>query len=416
MNPRAVLYVANASKIGGGNKVLIDLIRNLDPDRFTPCLVTPGGGPLADWASSAGIPCFHSPPGEWYGLGGLARRTPGLAMLIKRTGVTIVHAAAPTCYRSLGVAGRITGVGRVCHLGFPPEPGELQRAFISGPDAVIGCYQGQASEHEALIRQINPSCRVVGIPNGVDTDKFSPGPPAPDVWQLRGGRRIAVAILGHISDVKGYGPFIDAAAAVTGRHDCVFFAIGGETTQLGARARFEAKVAELSVGDRFHFLGARDDVADVLRAMDIVCLPSRAEGLPLALLEAMATARPVIATPVGGIPEAIVDGETGLLVPPDDSGALAAALEVLIESPERIRTMGTSARRRAERCFSVQTFARSVQDVYDSLRPSAGRPIGPSARRSRTKVAAPRDFLQPARRLPRLSQRLTYRSRREGVD
>jgi glycosyltransferase involved in cell wall biosynthesis len=374
VKPRAVLYVANAAKIGGGNRVFIDLIRNLDADRFVPCLVSPGNGPMTEWASAAGIPYWISEGGDWYGVSGLARlsrRAIQFARLIRSTGADIVHAAAPTCYRSLGVAARLTGAARVCHLGFPPEPGELQRAFVSGPEAVIGCYEGQASEHADLIHSINPSCRVVGIPNGVDTTKFSAGAGARDVMSLRRGRRIAVAILGHISDVKGYGAFVDAAAVVAPRHDCSFFAVGGETTQQGARARFERRVAELDLQDRFHFLGAREDVADVLRSMDIVCLPSLAEGLPLAALEAMATGLPVVATPVGGVPEAVVDGETGLLVPPEDPAALSCALDDLIASPGRMRAMGAAARLRAERRFSVRVFADRVQDIYESLRPAA---------------------------------------------
>jgi glycosyltransferase involved in cell wall biosynthesis len=384
VKPRAVLYVANAAKIGGGNRVFIDLIQNLDTGRFVPYLVSPARGPMTEWASAAGIPYSISEGGDWYGVSGLARlsrRAIGFAWLIRSIGADIVHAAAPTCYRSLGVAARLTRAARVCHLGFPPEPGELQRAFVSGPEAVIGCYEGQASEHADLIRSINPSCRVVGIPNGVDTVKFSAGSAAaPDVLALRRGHGTAVAILGHISDVKGYGAFIEAAAAVARRHDCSFFAVGGETTQQGARARFERRVAEFDLQDRFHFLGAREDVADVLRSMDIVCLPSLAEGLPLAVLEAMATGLPVVATPVGGVPEAIVDGETGLLVPPEDSAALSYALDELIASPERMHAMGAAARLRAERRFSIRVFADSVQDVYESLRPAPRLALRPQPR------------------------------------
>ena len=377
--PRAVLYVANASKLGGGNRVFIDLIQNLDRDRYQPHLVCPEPGPMADWASAVGIQCSISAAGDWYGVSGLARlsrRTIELAMLIRSVGADVVHAAAPMCYRSLGVAGRLAGAARVCHLGFPPEPGELQRAFLSGPEAVVGCYEGQAAEHAPLIRGINPTCRVIGVPNGVDTARFSPGPAAPDVLSLRQGRSLAVAIVGHISDVKGYRAFIDAAADIARRHDVVFFAVGGETTQPGARAQFESRVRELNLQERFHFLGARQDVPDVLRAMDIVCLPSLAEGLPLAILEAMATGAPVVATPVGGVPEAVADGETGFLIPPDDDHALGRALETLLTSPERIRRMGAAARARVELRFSVQTFANRIQDLYGSLTPATPPVLG----------------------------------------
>jgi glycosyltransferase involved in cell wall biosynthesis len=365
-----VLYVANAAKIGGGNKVLMDLMLNLDGERYAASLVTPGPGPMLDWARSQGIQCAISPMGDWYGVSGLAavaRRSAQLTGIIRRTGASIVHAAGPMGYRSLGIAGLVTGARRVCHLGFPPEDGELARAFIAGPDVVIGCYKGQATENEALIKRLKPGCQVIGIPNGVDTTSFATAQPAADIQSLRREGRVIVGILGHVSDVKGYGAFVEAAGRLAGSTDSVFVAIGGETTQKGAQAKFETRVRELGIAERFRFLGFRSDVPAVLQAVDIVCLPSLAEGFPLAVLEAMASAKAVVATPVGGVTEAIVSEEHGLLVPPDDPDALTQALRRLMESLELRSRLARAARERVERQFSVGGFAAAVQKVYDSL-------------------------------------------------
>jgi glycosyltransferase involved in cell wall biosynthesis len=363
-----VLYVANSPKIGGGIRVVMDLIRNLDQRRFTPLLVAPGNGALVDWASANSIPCELSPDGDWLGAVALARRSAGLVQIIRRHGVSIVHAVAPMAYRALGLAAAITGTPRVCHLGFPPEPGELARSFLAGPDLVIGCYQGQAAEHRDELRRIRPGCRVVGVPNGVDIHRFAPRPAKPDVAAIREGFSTVVAILGHISDVKGHPAFVDAAAIVARRHEgCLFVAIGAENAQPGAMQVIQERVRSAGLGDRFRFLGFRPDVHEVLNAVDIVALPSRSEGLPMALLESMAAARAVIATPVGGVTEALSDGTTGLLVSPDDPAALANAIASLVANPDLRGRLGGQARRRVEARFSIESYVSRVERLYEYL-------------------------------------------------
>ena len=177
-----------------------------------------------------------------------------------------------------------------------------------------------------------------------------------------------IAILGHISDVKGYPAFVDAAAATARLHEgCAFWAIGAENTQPGARAAIEQRAAALGIRDRIRFLGFRSDVHEVLRAVDVVALPSLAEGFPLALLEAMAAEKAVVATPVGGVPEALADGVTGLMVPPSDSAALSQAIQSLIADPNMRRRIGAAARSRVVADFSVARFATRVQDIYTFL-------------------------------------------------
>jgi glycosyltransferase involved in cell wall biosynthesis len=363
-----VLYVANAAKIGGGNKVLMDLIANLDSSRFAPTLVAPDEGPFVEWAVAAGIPCAVSRAGDWHSVRGTTRRVLELRRLIRQSGATLVHAAAPMAYRSLGIAAFASGARTVCHLGFPPEPGELEHAFVAGPDAVIGCYEGQADEHRQQISAIKRRCLVAGVPNGVDVDRFAPGEPAPEIRALRGQASTVIAILGHISDVKGYPAFVDAAAAIARCHEsCEFWAIGADNTQPGARAAFEQRAVALGVREKIRFLGFRNDVHEVLKAVDIVALPSLAEGFPLALLEAMAAGKPVVATPVGGVPEALTDGVTGVMVPPGDATALSRAIQSLIADQDKRRRIGAAARSRAVTDFSVARFAARVQDIYAFL-------------------------------------------------
>jgi glycosyltransferase involved in cell wall biosynthesis len=365
----SVLYVANSSKIGGANRVLMDLVTGLNPEHFVPLIVTPGPGPLATWAAEHDIDVCSIPDGDWNGRTGLLRRSLALVLTARTRGVRLVHATAPMCYRAAGLTGRILGVPRVCHLGFPPEPGELAWSFRFGPEAVIACYEGQARDVAATVRELRPACRLVAVRNGIDTRLYRPAPVNWDTHhELRRGASHVVLIIGHLSDVKGYPTFLHAAARIAPRlPDCLFLALGGETTGPGPLERYERLAGELGLRDRVRFLGFRSDVADVIRAADVVVLPSLSEGLPLAILEAMSCAKPVVATPVGGIPEALVHEETGLLVPPNEPEDLAQAVLRVLTDRQLAQRMARNGRRRAETHFSVKRMASEVQALYCEL-------------------------------------------------
>ena len=366
--PIGVLYVANSRKIGGGNRVLMDLATGIDRDRFTPFIATPGEGTLAEWASEHHIPCSIVREGDWTGRVGLLQRATRLWSTFVHRRVRIVHAMAPGCYRAAGLVGAWVDAVRVCHLGFPPEPGELAWSFRFGPESVIACYTEQAREVEETVRQARPDCRVTPIPNGVDTRVFRPVPLGERHHRWRFGAKHVALIVGHLSDVKGYPVFLRAAARVaSAMEDCAFVALGGETVQPGFGAELERLAEDLGIGGRVNFLGWRTNVAEIMQAADVVVLPSLAEGLPIAILEAMACAKPVIATRINGVPEAVQHGVSGVLVEPRDVEALAAAMQQLFRNPETARAMGKAGRRAAEQQFSTGRFVSRVEAVYQAL-------------------------------------------------
>jgi glycosyltransferase involved in cell wall biosynthesis len=367
-----IVYVADAAKIGGGNRVMMDIVTRIDRGRFAPLIVAPGEGALAHWARTQSIPVRIIPGGGGSGSSRatLLRQSMHLALIIVRHRARIVHAMAQTCYRAAGVAGLLSGAVRICHLGFPPGRGELEWAFRIKPDVVVGCHEAQAQEVAPWVRAISPRSRVIAITNGVDTVAYSPpagGVPDPRS-PFRFGARHVVLIVGHLSEVKGYPAFLGATARIVSEvKDITFVALGGETTSPGYRTFLERRATELGIREHVHFLGWREDVADVLRASDIMVLPSLAEGLPMAILEAMACARPVVATPVGGVPEAVVDGQTGLLVPSEDAPALAQAVLRLLRDPALARRMGDAGRRRAESLFSLDRVVSCVESLYEEI-------------------------------------------------
>jgi glycosyltransferase involved in cell wall biosynthesis len=162
---------------------------------------------------------------------------------------------------------------------------------------------------------------------------------------------------------KGHKELFTAMAQIRERHPVHALIVGG-----GRRAGEVRQLAEsLGLAGEVHFLGQRQDVPDLLNAMDIFVLPSYSEGVSLALLEAMAAGKPVIATAVGGLPEVVEHEKTGLLIPPRDAGALAAALTRLLADPAWARQLAEHARRHVREHYSLDRLGREINEIYKEL-------------------------------------------------
>ena len=139
--------------------------------------------------------------------------------------------------------------------------------------------------------------------------------------------------------------------------------VGGGELQDAVRAQ----VAGLGLQERVRFLGVRADVADILRASDVFVLSSRVEGNLMSVMEAMAAGLPVVSTAVGGVPELVREGVTGLLVPSEDAGALAQAMQALVDDPVRRQAMGAAARQHAVAHFDIRHTVRGYEQLYETL-------------------------------------------------
>jgi glycosyltransferase involved in cell wall biosynthesis len=172
--------------------------------------------------------------------------------------------------------------------------------------------------------------------------------------------------IARLCEIKGQRELIDALARM--EHPDARLQLAGDDIEQGGayRSLLERQASERGVADRVAFLGYRADVPALIAAASVVVLPSWIEGLPLVLLEAMAAGVPVVATAVGGTPELVVDGDTGLLVPPRDPGALASALDSLLADPARAEALGAAGRRRAEESFDADTAASQILRLYEA--------------------------------------------------
>jgi len=203
------------------------------------------------------------------------------------------------------------------------------------------------------------------IHNGVDTEKFRCATRDRERLFPGASNQELVVLVGNMhSDVKGHPWLIAAAPLVLREFPNTRFVLAGDGT---ARPEFEAQVARLRVQNNFIFLGRRDDVPDVLASCDIAVLPSRAEGLPNAVLEYMSAGLPTIASRVGGNAELVEDGVTGLLVPPEDSDALANAVGRLLRDPDLTRKIATNGQKMATENYSFERLIRQTDALYTEL-------------------------------------------------
>jgi len=200
--------------------------------------------------------------------------------------------------------------------------------------------------------------RIVAVPNGVSAPPDDPDARARVRAELGLGDAPVLAVTSRLHPAKGHAHLLDAMAVVRERFPAVRLVVAGDGVQ---RGDLEGQAHALGLGGGVVFAGFRTDVPALLRAADVFVLPSLLEGMPNTALEAMSVGLPVVATRVDGVPEAVADGETGLLVAPADAGALADALSTLLAEPERRAAMGEAGRRRAESEFSVDRMLDATE-------------------------------------------------------
>jgi glycosyltransferase involved in cell wall biosynthesis len=227
-----------------------------------------------------------------------------------------------------------------------------------------------ALREELIARYGLVPSRVVTIPNGVDVEQLEPSRSAQETRAALGIEPAAPVVLslGALTWEKDPLGHLAVAAGVAASHPSLIHLIAGDGP---LRAQAEAEARRLGVGDRTRFLGSRDDVPDLLAASDVLLLASRTEGMPACVIEAGIAGLPVAGYALAGVPEAVVSGDTGLLVPPGDRGALIDAVATLVGEAELRRRLGDAARERCRVLFDIRRVAPMYRDVYEAVASAA---------------------------------------------
>lgn len=373
---------------GGTERQFVELGLALDSKRFAleyACMRR--WGHFLEELSQRSIPLSEYPIRCLFGGGALCQQL-RLARHIGRHRIQIVHScnfysnafAVPAAWLA-GAPVIIASIrDRGVHLTAMQR--HVQRLVCRLADRVLVSAE---SIKEWLIGDGYDPSTIVVIRNGVDLPKVA-GPRRPDV---RGELGIAegvpiVAMRGRFNAKKGIEDFIDAAAILSwSRPDACFLIVGeGHEAAPGtcledtvSRQRILDRIRRLRLEGKVRLTGYHADAAALLSEMSISVLPSLSEGLSNELLEAMAAGVPVVATRVGGTPEAVEHGETGLLVPPSDPQGLAAAIARLLEDPELAAHLGAAGRQLVRGRFSMDRMVHATEQLYlDLLVQKAARP------------------------------------------
>lgn len=359
--------VVNALDVGGAERLVTDLAiawRSESRMEFV-FFVLRGGGALEPAVRSAGWEVHSLESGFRLD----PRAVPRLRTAIRQEHISLLHAHLPRSGIQAGLVARRHDIPLLYTehnllAGYDAPIRIIHRATLSRYTAIVAVSQ---PVREGLVAQYPTLAdRISVIENGVDVTHLRRALPRRDVVRASlgiGQDELLVLNVGNLRPPKNQRGLIRAFSAlspalrsrtrlvIVGRDD-------GEGDELGRL------VAKAGLGTEVRFAGSRQDVPDLLAACDVFAMSSLVEGLPIALLEAGALGKPLVATRVGGIPDVIVDGRTGRLVEPGDDAALARALEQTLESREDRDRLGAEAERIVRSRFSIQNTAAAYADLY----------------------------------------------------
>lgn len=382
--PKRVLFIDHTAALGGGEVALFNLLEALDRKRFTPIVLLFEEGPLAarlrplvdthvipiestianTRKDSLGISSLLKIGVLWDVIRFVARVT----RFIRHQHVDVVHTNSLKSDIIGGVSSRLAGKPVIWHIrdristDYLPKPAVAIFRLLAKviPTHVIAISQ-------AVLRSLGEKTYRRGVSNAsVVLDGIRLCDPLPSQHR----DYPAIGLIGRISPWKGQHIFVRAAALVRNRHPRAKFRVIGAA--LFGEHEYERELhsltAELGMADVVEFTGFRNDVPQCIAGLDVVVHASTtAEPFGQVILEGMAAAKPIVATAGGGVLEIIEDNVSGLLVPMNNTPAMANAISWLIENPQRASDLGANARNRVENCFRMERVALEVERVLSRV-------------------------------------------------
>lgn len=363
-----ILHVISSGGMYGAEAVILNLSHALEAAGHTSILGAIATSPhqppalhtaaLAQGIASHLIPCS----------GQLDLSVPAtIRTLAQQSQADVVHAHGykADIYGWFGLRRTSIPLVSTCHTWYDNDA--VVRLYGALDRRVLRYFAGVVAVSEDVERRlleagVSPA-KVSLIRNGIDLQPFAhahstPSPDSPITHPLR------VGLVGRLSPEKGVDLFLRAAARVLASHPATSFVVVGDGPD---RQQLAALIDELGISANVSMPGHCDDMPTLYASLDLLVSSSRHEGLPIALLEGMASALPLVATRVGAVPSAVVDGVTGLLIPPEDVDALTTAILSLLNDPQRSSAFGAAARSRIEQEFSAQHMANDYLNLYQAV-------------------------------------------------
>ena len=363
----SVMQIIGNSVIGGAERHLLELVQGLGRSGVGVQVICPRPGPLTEQLETLSIPvrCIEmvSPwPGDEYALDAQALET--LAAVLREMRPDVVHSHLYPAHLHASLAAQEVGIPAIVHTAHTiiVRPGDVLLSHITTAYTI-------AVSHAAACLLLNagvPPERIEVIYNGVAPEHFEHDREA--VQRARANLNLGpgpvLGTVARLSPEKGIDVLLRAVQRVKRIFPAVTALVIGDGPQA---AQLHRLAGELELHESVRFLGARHDVPVLNRLLDVFVLPSREEACPMALLEAMAAGKAVVATAVGGSPEVLTSPTDGWLVPPDDPGALADGLLMLLGDPTRRAAMGVAAQKKVAAQFTRDRMVRDTLAFYQRL-------------------------------------------------
>ena len=366
-----ILYVHGIEAIGGAERDLIALLKTLDRHKWEPHVVCPGTGPFREQLHAIAVPTHAMSLPPWRKSLALFQRRSAvrrLGSLVDQLDPAMIHVNdiwwVPHTVRA--IARRTSNpVPIVAHVRQEIEPEKVRRYELDRVEAVIAISQ---QIEQSLIAGGVSVNHVRTVYSGID---LSERPLTHDDQAIR--RMIGVTneavLIGTIANLfprKGYEVMLRALPAIVRAVSTVHYVIVGSDDHDYAD-RLKRLAHELNIADRVHIVGFQDPVQPFLVSLDLYVHPALMEGFGIAVVEAMAMGKAVVATTTGGLPEVVAQGETGLLVPPGDAESLATTVVSLLLDGVRREQMGRNGRARVHERFSLDASVMNMEQLYGEV-------------------------------------------------
>ena len=361
-----ILFVHGITEIGGAEVELLRMLGPLSDLGYHPIIACPAGGPLVQELVRRNIEHYTVVMPAWHKIRGYMQRASSASQLQK-----IIRNAHPVAVhvndiwwvpQTLRAAGDLQ-VPIVAHVRQEIEPRKARHYELANADLLLA-----VSSHirDSLINGGIPAARVMTVYSGLDLKGITVEA-SPIQIRSKFGIPKDVPLLGTLASIftrKGHAVMLKSLPRILSSFpDTHYFIIG--TGDADYEAVLRSQVKDLGLENRVHFVGFQESVFGFLAAFNVYVHPVLMEGFGLAVLEAMAMGRPVVATATGGLPEVVRHGETGLLVPPGDEIALAEAIVALLRDPERADSMGQAGRARVGALFSEEVMMQQLRAAYE---------------------------------------------------
>ena len=368
--PARVLFVQDQAQIQTGSpQVLLDLLRRLDRSRYRPLVLCSETGEFTRALEGLGLPCrvARLVPLSARLAPAFIASSAGLVLWMLREQVDLVHINSPLWRSGVILAARLLGIPVIQHVHtLWPEIEIAEPHFLPRVARIVTCSR-EAAERFAQRHRFVPKIRVVY--NGIGLERIAE---ARERLRSEYGLRpdlLLVGIVGTLKPIKGQDFFLRMARRVLDAGvEAHFFIVGADPLPGEPYLKtLHGLVSELGLSGQVWFTGFRKDNLDVIRSLDILVSASTEEAMPRNLIEALALGRSVVATAVGGVPELVEEGITGLLVPPQEAGALAEAVVRLARDADLRRRLGEAGRCQVEERFTLDRFIRGIEAVYSEV-------------------------------------------------